>query len=324
MQIRSKVRKITPRAVVLRILEKIRSWCHERIIQLTGNQLKTISHRELTLPEGETEQSLFRFLSRYNFEHAGKEEMENYLREDFKRFLYTLQLVPAGQGRLLEIGSNPYFMTMLLQKFTQYELHLMNFFTPEHPLRSIDKKIDNTGKEIDFEYWNVNIEKDNIPFPDHYFDVVLCCEVIEHLTHDPMKALLSIKQKLRSGGILIFSTPNVARLENVSRMLAGVNIYDPYSGYGPYGRHNREYNRHELNMLLTYLGFHVQQIFTADVNTNRSESYYPPQRFLELLRHRSGDLGQYIFGVAVNSEMQNPKKPEWLYRSYAKEEMAST
>ncbi len=36
----------------------------------------------------------------------------------------------------------------------------------------------------------------------------------------------------------------VSRLENVCRMIAGVNIYDPYSGYRPYGRHNRENNKH--------------------------------------------------------------------------------
>jgi len=322
MVILKKIRKITPKAIQIRILEKIKLWCHEKIVQLNGNSISTMISHKLKLPDGETEDTLYQYLSRYNFENAGKEEMENYLREDFKRFLYTLQIVPKGEGRLLEIGSNPYFMTMLLQKFTQYELHLMNFFTPEHPLKSIETKVSETGEQITFEYWNVNIEKNDIPFQDQYFDIILCCEVIEHLTHDPLNALIKIKKKLKPDGVFVFSTPNVARLENVSRMIAGVNIYDPYSGYGPYGRHNREYNTHELNMLLTHTGFHVRQIFTADVNINRSSNYYPPERFIELLRHRQGDLGQYIFGIAVNTEKENPKKPAWLYRSYSREELA--
>jgi hypothetical protein len=58
----------------------------------------------------------------------------------------------------------------------------------------------------------------------------------------------------------------VSRLENVAKMIAGANIYDPYSGCRPYGRHNREYNKHELYLLLNYLGFTIDAMFTADVH----------------------------------------------------------
>ena len=321
MSLFDKVRKITPQAILLRILEKTKLWCHDMIVRLTANSSSTSSLHVLHLPQEETEDSLFRYLSDYHFENSGKEEMDNYLREDFKRFLYTLQIIPEGEGRLLEIGANPYFMTMLLQKFTRYELHLMNYFSPEHPLNGMDKKVNEAGKEISFPYYNINIETDEIPFPDQYFDVVLCCEVIEHLTHDPMQALANIKQKLKPGGTIVLSTPNVARLENVSRMMAGVNIYDPYSGYGPYGRHNREYNVHEMNLLMNHMGFEVQKLFTADVHPNRSADYYPPERFIELLTPRKRDLGQYIFCVATDRETPKYRKPAWLYRSYPPEEL---
>src|SRR3989440_9270321 len=55
-------------------------------------------------------------------------------------------------------------------------------------------------------------------------------------------------------------------LENVCRLIAGENIYDPYSGYGPYGRHNREYNRDELAKLLVFAGFEIEVLFSADVH----------------------------------------------------------
>ncbi|CAH2771099.1 MAG: hypothetical protein CBARDCOR_1238, partial [uncultured Caballeronia sp.] len=81
---------------------------------------------------------------------------------------------------------------------------------------------------------------------------------------------------LKDDGTLVLTTPNVNRLENVARMIVGANIYDPYSDYGPYGRHNREY-KHELYTMLTYLGFPVEEIFTADVNPNLSANYLDPK-----------------------------------------------
>ena len=75
---------------------------------------------DLELPEGETEESIFQYLSSFYFEDSPKEELDNYLRDDFKRFLYTLSITPEGKGRLLEIGANPYFMSMLIRKFTNY------------------------------------------------------------------------------------------------------------------------------------------------------------------------------------------------------------
>jgi hypothetical protein len=59
-------------------------------------------------------------------------------------------------------------------------------------------------------------------------------------------------------------------------MIVGTNMYDPYSAFGPYGRHNREYNKHELHLLLTYLGFTIDEMFTADVHDNMTDVYLDP------------------------------------------------
>ena len=177
------------------------------------------------------------------------------------------------------------------------------------------------GEKIAFEYVNYNVETDDLPFAADTFDVVLCCEVIEHLTNDPMKALLNFKTMLKDNGYLILSTPNVARLENVAKLIAGINIYDPYSGYGPYGRHNREYNKDELYRLLSLLGFKIEIIFSSDVNNNQLKTVGPKAEILKLVEHRKNDLGQYIFLRAKNTGPANTKKPGWLYRSYPADEM---
>lgn len=120
---------------------------------------------------------------------------------------------------------------------------------------------------------------------------------------------------------MILTTPNVARLENVARMIAGANIYDSYSGYGPYGRHNREFNRHELVLLLEYVGFKVDVIFTADVHLNCANDFVDISKIATLLESRKHDLGQYIFVRAINSGTDKGKKPAFLYRSYPDDEL---
>ena len=118
----------------------------------------------------------------------------------------------------------------------------------------------------------------------------------------------------------MLTTPNVDRFQNVHRLVIGENIYDPYSFYGPYGRHNREYNREELHELLGHLGFEIERSFTADSFpheiTRRSISAIEP-----LLRSRQADLGQYVFVRARAATEPGPGKPSFLYRSYPPDEL---
>lgn len=54
--------------------------------------------------------------------------------------------------------------------------------------------------------------------PDHYFDVVICNDVIEHMVdHD--KFLVDIKRKLKKDGHLVGSIPNVRHFGNLFRLL---------------------------------------------------------------------------------------------------------
>jgi 2-polyprenyl-3-methyl-5-hydroxy-6-metoxy-1,4-benzoquinol methylase len=166
------------------------------------------------------------------------------------------------------------------------------------------------------EFHHFNIEAAQFPFPDGSFDALLFCEVIEHLQADPVSVLREVKRILKPDGRLILTTPNVARLENVCRIVAGENIYDPYSGYGPYGRHNREYNKHELAELVRYCGFEIEACFSADVHHNPASNFFAVERVADLIRFRSEDLGQYLFMRARNSGPARVKRPQWLYRSY--------
>jgi SAM-dependent methyltransferase len=274
----------------------------------------------LSLPQGITEQQLFEFVTSIRVQDAPEEEMRAYGTHDFKRFVYTWGLAKDIKGHCLELGANPYFTTMLLSRFTSLELSLANYFGPIENGRYSQKVSfrDFKQKQIlseEFEYQHFNVEKDSFPYPDGQFDVVVFAEIIEHLLSDPCKVLREVKRVLKPNGSLILTTPNVARLENVVRIIAGANIYDPYSGYGPYGRHNREFNRHELIKLLQYEGFKLDVHFTTDVHPNNSAHYIELKKISGLLKFRENDLGQYIFVRAKKTGSLVTKKPSWLYRS---------
>lgn len=273
----------------------------------------------LTLPQGWNEERLREMLQTVQVEDGPPEELKNYVNGDFKRFVYTLGLVPQRAGqKLLELGANPYFMTTLLSRFREASLHLANFFGKPEPEGKQKVWIHQTGEVIEYSYKQFNIEEDVFPYDEATFDTVLFCEIIEHLLSDPVHALTEIRRVLKPGGVLVLTTPNVARLDNVRKIIAGDNIYDPYSGYGAYGRHNREYTQKELSQLLKANGFQVRTIFTADVNPDHVRDGLEMKSIASLLRERQRDVGQYIFcqcEASAESKLSEPVRPEWLYRS---------
>ncbi len=273
----------------------------------------------LPLPEGWSEDELYDMLTSVLVEDGPPEEMRTYAGTDFKRFIYTLGLVPQKpQLDVLELGANPYFMTTLLYKFRDARLHLANFLGGDEK-RGVQKvTIGTTGETIPFAYQQFNIEEDVFPYPDESMDVVLFCEIIEHLVNDPVHALIESRRVLRPGGMLIITTPNVISLDNVCKLAGGGNIYDPYSGYGPYGRHNREYNRHELDLLLKDNGFQMELMFTADIHKRYADTYFDLEQVKQAVKFRHADLGQYVFcrsTVERSAKGKPPVRPDWLYRS---------
>jgi SAM-dependent methyltransferase len=280
----------------------------------------------LPLPDGYTEEALYAFVSSVRVADAPEADMLNYCRSDFRRFVYTWSLAAQTQGRALELGANPYFTTMLLRDFTQLDVTLANYFTeglPPEGRQEVYFRDRKTKKPASttLAFDHFNIEDDAFPYPNATFSIVLFCEIIEHLLMDPLRVLSEIRRVLQSDGELILTTPNVSRLENVTRMIAGTNIYDPYSGFGPYGRHNREYNKHELHNLLTYAGFTPEVMFSADVHENHAYGYAAADKVDELVRFRSADLGQYLFVRARKAATAHTRKPDFLYRSYAPDQL---
>lgn len=200
------------------------------------------------------------------FDHCSHPLAVDYLNTALFRLLVTLNMMPklSGDIRVLELGAAPYFMTCLLLHHFPYRLELAN--EPDRlkqdggHVRLVNR---HRQLEYEFDYKAFNVEADRFPYEDSTFDAILYCEIIEHLMHDPTHSLYEIHRVLKPGGYLLLSTPNPFRYANYIRFLSGTNIYPPFSGYGPYARHNREFSTSELRSLLRSCHFEIDQMITA-------------------------------------------------------------
>jgi SAM-dependent methyltransferase len=178
---------------------------------------------------------------------------------------------PAQRGKALELGSPPFHITLLLQRFRNYDLSLTGFAADGRP--QIEQTIESPeyGERYDFTCTCFDAEKDRFPYDDNTFDLVTWCEVIEHLTENPVHALSEIYRVLKPGGVLVLSTPNASRADSIINFLVGRNIYDPYHLGAPLkgSRHSREYTLPELTDLLSGCGFRIQRAADIDI--------YPPE-----------------------------------------------
>ncbi|WP_288425627.1 class I SAM-dependent methyltransferase [uncultured Spirosoma sp.] len=63
-----------------------------------------------------------------------------------------------------------------------------------------------------------NIENISPDYPENYFDIILCGDVLEHLV-DPWKVIERITPFLKEGGLIIVSCPNIREIFNLGKIL---------------------------------------------------------------------------------------------------------
>lgn len=167
---------------------------------------------------------------------------------------------PAEPGRLLELGSPPFHMTLLTQRLRRHTVVPTAAAADDRPVYRQRVVSTAFGEDHTFECPCFDIERDDCPFPDDHFDAVMFCEVIEHLVENPVFALHEIHRVLKPGGVLVLSTPNAARSGNIMRLWLGANVFDQYHLGAPLRgtRHSREYTLGELTALVGACGFRIE------------------------------------------------------------------
>jgi SAM-dependent methyltransferase len=261
-------------------------------------------------------------------EFAGREEeMAYYLHRSAGRFARTLPLAlrHAGPGaRVLELGADPFFFTQLLLE-AGAEVVLAGEprgVWKREPPGSEEIALRWAGREERLELQRFDVERDRWPFGDGAFDAVVCMELLEHLTYSPAHLLHEANRVLVPGGGLVLTTPNALAAQLLARVLRGRSIGEPYSGYGPTGRHNREYTSAELEALLHGANF------AGEVRAANIDGYVPPDGLGRLLRAAAGMPGaraerrrDHLFAAVRKTGPPVLAYPDWLFRAVYPERM---
>ena len=204
----------------------------------------------------------------------GDAELEDVFQGSIDRFC-DIAVALRDCHRVLDVGAGHGLLLSFLHELG-HECHGLDVI--DQPAAHADTY----GKGLVFQLCNV--EADPIPYPDDFFDAVVCCQVLEHFTQSHLPAMKEIRRVLRLGGVLEIDVPNVACFRNRSRIIRGKNItYDYgdhylfaqpmlYRGMSYYPRrHNREFTHSELAFLLRTAGFREIEV-----------------RFLKSRRYREG------------------------------------
>ena len=195
--------------------------------------------------------------------------MTNY---DYKRILHesplgahekVLELLKNEKGgKLLDAGAGQGFLSQEF-KNNGFDVFAADFDTEKFKIHSIECK-------------KVDLNKD-LPYPNSFFDYIVCLEVIEHL-ENPYHLIREFNRIVKRGGKIIISTPNIlnihARLRYLLRgsadwLHAQIPGIDPKNIFEALRRHINLIGFIELKFILENNGFDIEI-----VSTNRSVLSY--------------------------------------------------
>lgn len=178
------------------------------------------------------------------------------------RLAFDLDLVQryaVAGTRILEFGSSPFFMAVALKR-AGYEVCGLDLAPERYSNILGDHALD--IRKVDF-------EREPVPLPDEAVDLVLFNEVFEHLRIDLIFTMTEVCRVLKTGGILLLSTPNHRSLLGIWTLLrhhSGCHVcpdlYEEQSKLTRLGYmgHVREYTAREVTGFLSRVGLHVRSV----------------------------------------------------------------
>ncbi len=248
------------------------------------------------------------------------EGSKNYAATHLTRLQKTLAITPPGTAddRILEMGAYLQITPALTRRLGYGEVRGCYF----GPAGQVNRRTvtSSNGDQFTCDIDLFDAEKDRFPYSDEYFSTVLCCELLEHLTTDPMHMMAEVNRILKPGGHIVLTTPNIGSLRAISAILQGHHpglfpayIRPPREGEPPDPRHNREYMPGEIRRLLEDSGFHVTLLETGPFLARPEPEYLWVSQLLERyeLSHRLRGEGIYAVGRKIGPLRE--RHPRWLY-----------
>jgi hypothetical protein len=150
-----------------------------------------------------------------------------------------------------------------------------------------DSNGSNTTGGAHYEFDLNRLPDDRGPADLGRYDLIVFCEVLEHLVVAPEHVFAWLRDHLTSEGVLIVQTPNAAALDRRLKLLAGRNPFDPLDPDSSGARHVRECTLGELRAYAEGAGLRVETATRRayfDYRWANSENGHEP-RLLRLLQN---------------------------------------
>jgi SAM-dependent methyltransferase len=244
---------------------------------------------------------------------------QEYVEVHKTRLARTLEITPPGgaEDRILEMGAYLQITPALRTRLGYGTVRGCYY----GPAGEVDHRnvVSADGESFACDIDLFDAEKDRFPYADDYFSTVLCCELIEHLFHDPMHLMSEVNRILQPGGHLVLTTPNLASLRAISAILQGYHpgFFHSYVRPSADGetdaRHNREYTPLEIHQLLENSGFSVARLETGPFHDEPIPEYAWVVHLLERYRLDHSLRGEGIYAVGRKTGTVRERYPKWLY-----------
>lgn len=212
---------------------------------------------------------------------------------------------------ILEIGSYLGVVSIALKRLG-YRVSALDI--PEfHRSDALKKLYANNG----IPFTGMNLKYTQLPYESNSIDVVIACEVFEHLNFNPLPVFSEINRVLGSDGYIYIGMPNQASFVNRLKLIFGKSIHNPIEDYYRQldrndnmivGLHWREYTLSETTILIEKMGFETVYSYHFSDNAplrsglawmllRRILYLYPPFR---------------SFQVVIGKKKRNVKNDFWI------------
>ncbi|HZO51776.1 MAG TPA: glycosyltransferase [Bryobacteraceae bacterium] len=244
----------------------------------------------------------------------------DYVDTHLTRLVKTLEMTPKGgpDQRILEMGAYLQITPSLKTKLEYGEVRGCYYGAAG----KVDHReaVSLEGERFTCEVDLFDAERDRFPYEDGSFDTVLCGELVEHLTADPMHMMTEIHRILKPGGHLVLTTPNIGSLRAIAAILSGYHpgffpayIKPAEEGAETDARHNREYTAREVYLLFHDAGFDVTRLETGEFKREPKPEHIWVEHMLDRYGLAKDLRGDGIYAVGRKAGPVRSRWPSWLY-----------
>ncbi|MEP3475802.1 MAG: methyltransferase domain-containing protein [Hyphomicrobiales bacterium] len=168
-----------------------------------------------------------------------------YLKNHSSRFYETYLLVNDlinDSADVLSVGAGRAFVEFAIAKERNAKISVFDF------QEAINRNMDQYTP-YNFSTYAGNFLEDTDLIGNKKYDLILFCEIIEHIPVPPKDQIQTLLKYLKPGGYLVISTPNIASSNSLMKLINSKNIIAPAEKlFSPVSAENEHVHRREYIM----------------------------------------------------------------------------